>query len=346
MRWTGGRHDTFEYQRLTRSGEIVGTLDNVLGGSIAENLNTSLKASGSLDLVGDVDLGDDRVRIILHAEEADDSADVVLGTFLASTPSRMHNDRDTTARLSLYSTLLVIDEDRLEETLSVATGSDIVAVARTLAVDAGVSAIALPSAYTNTTPLLFEAGRTKLDVVNALLEYAGYASATMNPLGVVVMAPYIVAASRALAWTFRDGDGSMFFPEVPIESDWYHTPNVVVVVPTNPSGALVPAKAENNDPACPLSTVTRGRRIVRHESISDAPNQAAVQAKANLLLATSSNNVTTGTIRHTYAPIALGDHVRLDYTRASLDHHMTVQSRDMELVPGLPTTTKVRRFDV
>lgn len=345
MRWTGGRHDTFEYRRLTRTGALVGTLTGVIGGTVAENLNTSLKVSGSLDMVGDADLGNDLVRVIFHAEEDGETAEVVLGTFLASTPSRTHRGSETAARVELYSMLLVLDEDRLERTLSVAAGSDVVSVARQLAADAGVSAIATPSTYVSGTVLIFEAGKTKLEVVNALLEYAGYASASVNAAGVVVMAPYVPPSSRPLAWTFCDGDGSIFLPEVPVEADWYHTPNVVVVTSTN-AGATLSATAENDDPASPLSTVTRGRRIVRCEQVSDVTDQTALQAKADLLLASSSHNVTTGTLKHTYAPLLLGDHVRLAYAGAGIDYRMTVQSRDMELVPGLPTTTKVRRFDV
>jgi len=345
MRWTGGRHDTFEFLRLTRSGDPAGTFDHVTHGEISENSNTSLKVSGFLDVVGDADPGNSLVRVIFRAVEDSETAEVTLGTFFAATPSRVHTDAGTTARIELYSMLLALDEDRLERTLTVASGSDVVSAARQLAVDAGLRVTAAPSAHVSGAALVFEAGTTRLEAVNALLDHAGYASAAVGVDGVVRMFPYVPPASRPLEWTFTDGDGSMFLPEVPVEVDWYHAPNVVVVTSTGATATLT-AIAVNDDPASPLSTVTRGRRIVRYERVSDAAGQEALQAKADRLLASSSRKVTTGTLRHTYAPLSLGGRVRLAYAAAGIDYAMTVQSRDMELVPGLPTTTKVRRFDV
>ena len=87
MRWTVARLDEFVYLRVSRTGEVIGTLTGVSGGSISENLNTALKVSGTLDVV-DTDIADDRVRIIARCDEGGGPEDVVLGTFLASTPAR------------------------------------------------------------------------------------------------------------------------------------------------------------------------------------------------------------------------------------------------------------------
>jgi hypothetical protein len=345
MDWTRTRHERFEYLRLSKAGAHLGPLDGVTGGTISENLNTALKVSGTLTIAGEADLGDERVRVSLVAEQDGTVTEVVLGTFLVSTPSRERLGPDVVTSVELYSTLLILADDKLEETLTVAAGTEAVGYARTLVEAAGLSAVVTPQETPSETTVdaVFEAGKSMLEVVNGLLGFAGYRSADVDAYGSVVLEPYAEVAGRLPAWTFADGDASIFIPPVTDALDWYGTPNVVVVVSTNAETAMT-AVSENDDPASALSTVSRGRRIVRYEEVSDIESQEALQARADLLLVSSARNVNIGTVRHTFAPIATGDVVRLHYAQAGVDYLMVVQSKEMQLVAGVPTTTAMRRF--
>ena len=347
MDWTRPRHERFEYLRIDREGALIGTLGGVTGATISENLNTALKASGTLTVTGEADLDDDRVCAVLIAEQDGETAEVVLGTFLASSPRRSRMGPDVITSVELYSVLLVLLDDKLESTLTVPSGTDAVVYARALVEGAGLTVSVTPdgAAHETTVDAVYEAGTPLLDIVNDMLGFAGYSSAGVDGYGRVTIQPYVDPAGRGPAWTFRDGDGSVFMPPVADELDRYDTPNVVVVRCTGPEDAgLIPAVAENNDPASPLSTVSRGRRIVRYEEVSDIESQEALQAKADLLLLGSTRSVNLGTVRHTYVPLSIGDAARLDYQEAGIDYRMIVQSREMELVAGVPTTTVMRRF--
>lgn len=343
--WTESHEDTFEYIRVdARTMEEREALIGISpGGSISENLNTSLKVSGQLEMVGDLQLDDDLVRIYLNAASDTASVRLALGTFFASTPSRTVTDTTSTATVDMYSTLLQLDEDRVEATYTVAAGTNAIIQAKSLVEASGLAVNATPSTSTTTAAAVFEVGTSKLEIINYLLDFAGYSSAYVDGMGTVMMTPYANPSTRQPVWTFEDGDNSIFLPQVTDELDWYSTPNVVVVTCSN-ADTVMTSVAVNDDPNSPYSTVNRGRRIVRTESVSDIETQAALDAKAQELLNTSSSSVQTETVQHTYAPFASGDVVRLNYQAAAIDYYMAVQSRELKLTPGVPITSSMRRF--
>lgn len=338
-----GRLDRFEYLRVSLDGRVRGRLNNVTGGQISENLNTGLKASGVITAVGGLDVGNDLVRIELVSTLDGDEARVALGTFFAATPVAQVTDTAVTVDADLYSTLLVLDEGAVQATYSIPAGTNALAHARALVEAVGLTVIADDSSAVTTVASTFEAGTSYLEIVNHLLDFAGFGSAQPDGYGRVVMRPYADPTSRQAVWTFTDADGSSMLPELEDELDWFHTPNVVVVTMSNEEEGLI-AVAKNTNPASPTSTVSRGREIVRCETVDDAPSQAALQAKADALLVTSSQLLQRITLKHAFAPIALGDVVAVRYTAAGIDYTLTVRTRELDLLPGVPTTTETRRF--
>lgn len=338
-----GRLDRFEYLRVSLDGRVLGRLSNITGGQISENLNTGLKASGVITAVGGLDVGNDLVRIELVSTLDGEEARVALGTFFVATPVAQVTDTAVTVDADLYSTLLVLDEGAVQATYSIPAGTNALAHARALVEAVGLTVIADDSSAITTVASTFEAGTSYLEIVNHLLDFAGFGSAQPDGYGRVVMRPYADPTSRQPIWTFTDADGSSMLPELEDELDWFHTPNVVVVTMSNEEEGLI-AVAKNTNPASPTSTVSRGREIVRCETVDDAPSQAALQAKADALLVTSSQLLQRITLKHAFAPVALGDVVAVRYTAAGIDYTLTVRTRDLDLSPGVPTTTETRRF--
>ena len=340
MDWSqSGRQDRFEFARVTLQGREVEILDNVVGGQISENLNTSLKASGVLQAVGGLDIGNDLVRVYLVTGDER----IALGTFFVATPVASIGDGVVTVDAECYSTLLVLDEDALETMMSIPAGTNAVAAARAFAESTGLTVFTGESSATTTTSAVYKPGTTLLEVVNDLLDFAGFAAAQVDGYGRVIMRPATDPLSQSPVWTFRDDEASIMLPEMEDELDWYHTPNVVVLTMSNDAGDMV-AVARNDDPASPLSIASRGRRIVRMEDVDDTPNQAALQAKADLLLTTSSQLLQRITLSHSYAPIALGDVIAVEYGAAGIEYVLTVRTRELTLTEGVPTTTEARRF--
>lgn len=348
MDWTHGHTDSFEFIRV-RGGIEYEALSNIKpNGTITRDLNTDLKVSGSLECVGDLGIGSDLIRIYLTAATATGSVRLAIATMFASTPSRTLTDTSTSAKVTLYSTLLQLVEDCFETTYAIPAGTNAIELATQLATSAGLQVKATPSPSTTTAVTTFEAGTSKLKVINYLLDFANYYSAQVDGYGTVIMRPYQSPATRQAVWTFVDGDGSIFVADVTDEHDWYATPNVVVCYTSNTTTDTLTATAVNDGSGIyagsGYSTVARGRRIVKTQSYTDIADQVSLQAKADALLLSSSSTAQTVTVKHAYAPIDIGDVIELDYSSQSIDYDATVQSMDMTLSPSVETTTKMRRF--
>ena len=80
----------YRFVRVSRAtGDEVGEIPALSGGTITRNDDTRIKESAEASLVDDCDFGPDLVRVYLMGEWADGTtADVVLGTFVPVVPSR------------------------------------------------------------------------------------------------------------------------------------------------------------------------------------------------------------------------------------------------------------------
>ena len=88
MNWTKeGRLDRFRYVRVSWPDMAeLGEIGNVTGATVTENSLAELKASGSLEYVGPLDIGDDLVRIYSDSKLDGEQETVCHATFFATTP--------------------------------------------------------------------------------------------------------------------------------------------------------------------------------------------------------------------------------------------------------------------
>ena len=105
-----------------------------------------------------------------------------------------------------------------------------------------------------------------------------------------------------------------------MNGDLYVVPNVVEVVYSTSAGCYY-ARAVNDNPNSPISTVSRGREIVYREmnpSLNGSPTENQTMEYAERLLKEMSTLECTVTYSHGYCPVRLGDCVRLNYTRSGI----------------------------
>ncbi|MEG0462126.1 hypothetical protein, partial [Gordonibacter sp.] len=181
--------------------------------------------------------------------------------------------------------------------------------------------------------------------VNWLLDFAGFAQATCDGYGSVILRPYANPVYCLPTVTLHDDNACIFRSGVVRERDLFDIPNVVAVTRTNASGDPLVATAINDDPASAFSTVSRKRRIVSKETVSDVEDQQALQAKADALLAAKTSVAEGFEIAHSYLPLDMGDVCDFIYRRAGIQHSDLVAVRQsMKLSPGMECTTRFRRF--
>ena len=165
----------------------------------------------------------------------------------------------------------------------------------------------------------------------------------VDEMGRILYAPKQDTASLQPVWTYTDDNSSILLPDMDMDHDLYGIPNVVEVIYSEGSGHYY-AKAVNDDPNSPTSTVSRGREIVYRETnpnlIGD-PTRNQIDEHAKQLLRELSTLEYKVTYTHGYCPVRVGDCVRLNYSRAGLvDVKAKVVSQKIKCESGCQVTEK------
>lgn len=353
---------SFRVMRVDRkSGAETERLQGMVdGGSIERNQDTTVTESGSIDYVGDISgFANDLLRIWADLTYEDDTSEsIALGTFLADGPKREISGGDSTVTpLSLYGRLRELSDDQFAQPLSVPSGSNPLDVVEDIITNCGLELAAhneCPYRLGSTWTFGMDTDTTsgsKLDAINELLDLAGWNAARTDPMGRVVLTPYVNPSDRASSWEFVEGAGARFLRSMTDERDWFDVANQVKVIYGNQDAEYV-GIAVDDDPDSEFSTVTRGRVIGRTETYSDIPDgagaeeiQSMADAKAAELLATERSVIRRVTFTHIYAPITLGDVVRLSYPSGGVDGLFAVRTQTIGLKAGLPVECEARSFE-
>lgn len=343
---TGHRVESCRVDLLTRTEAPAGLLDGVAGGRVTQNVHRPISGGGQLDVV---DVGDNvdwlnaRVRVWWEVAGVEPWP---LGTFLCMADGEARGQATTSREVVLLDKLLILDEDRVESTYSVAAGAVVTDVVADLIASAGESAVAITdSAETLTSGQVWEPGTSKLRIINDLLDAINYFSLRCDGYGRYVAAPYQAPAQRPVEREFIPGEASIHLPELRLERKLSDIPNRVVLVSAggHDEPALV-GVAENTDPGSRFSYPARGRWIVHVEEGVEATSQSVIDSLAARRLTERSTVAAAAEIRHAAVPLALNDVARL--ADGDLDMRAAVQSWDLVLQPGELMRTTIREVQV
>lgn len=353
---------SYRFVRVDRStGEEVCEIRALRGGSISRNDDTRTKESAEVGIVGDADFGPDLVRVYMGAEWPGETASVVLGTFLPSIPGRSVNQLYSTGTLHMSGRLQELLDDQFGSPVTVGKGEVAVERAAEVIEAAGLEVVAEESDYRVTENRYYgvgadqnnsQVGSTKLDMVNDLLDLAGFRAAYTDPMGRVILEKYRDPDEIAPSWSFVEGPSAKFEWSMTEEKDSSSTANhVVVVYGPNEDGERYIGEAWDRDPESPLSTVSRGRTITKSYSYTDMPpgssaeeRQKYANDRAGSLLSTAQSVIWRVNMRHAYAPIAVNDTAELRYQSGGIDGKFQVRAMRLALSGGCPTETELRRF--
>lgn len=165
----------------------------------------------------------------------------------------------------------------------------------------------------------------------------------LDKIGNVMFEPVLDIEQMVPVWTYNDDNSSILYPDISIDHDLYGIPNVVEVIYDDKEKYLISEKV-NEDPRSPVSTVSRGRRImhrVMNPSLHGEITQDALDKYAEELLKTLSSIECSVTYTHGYCPVRVGDCVRLNYTRAGLkDVKAKVISQSIDCSTGCSVSEK------
>lgn len=340
--WTESMQQTFEYHIVDPgTWKDKKRLENVKSASIDWDSNVDTLGSATIDITESI--GECYIRIYLVAIQNGVKEKFSLGTFLVQTPSSSFNGKIENVSMDAYTPLLELSENPPPLGYSIFKEKNIMENAYLIVRER----VRAPIVKTESDKTLYgdfiaNTDDTWLTFTKDLISNAEYEFA-LDELGRILFSPKQDTASLQPVWTYTDDNSSILYPELTVDHDLYKIPNVVEVVYSK-SGEIYSARAVNDDPNSPISTVNRGReiihRVVDPDMIGD-PREGQIQEYADKLLKEMSTLEYTISYTHGYCPVRIRDCVRFDYSRAGFDGvKAKVISQRIKCEPGCPVTEK------
>lgn len=336
---TTHRVESWRVDLLTGDDAPVGVLSGVAGCWLEQNASALIHGGGSMDLT---DVGQDVDWLTMRAQPWWTVAGYgswPLGVYLLASPVEQVRAWGRTWHVELLDKLTVLDQDKIATSFSLPAGTVVTDAVRQVILDAGETAVAITgSPETLPAGMVWEAGTSRLRIVNDLLGTINYWALRCDRYGRYTAAPYVPPAERAPVRAFMPGPDAIHVPEVTRDQDLIAVPNRVVVIAR--SGLDEPALvgvAENTDPESRFSYQGRNNRwITVAEQGIEATSQDVVDAIAARRLVELSAVAATDEIQHAMVPLDPHDVVTLEAARA------TVQGWAVDLAIGTLMRTTVR----
>lgn len=365
----GDRITTYRWEVLEHSAsgqdQLVGVLDGVAEGDLRWTQNAAVKGSGKarvLDLdvaeagklrIADLPLESLRVRPVCVIQGLPENP---LGTFLVSAAVE---DWEATGRvwsLELLDRCTVPSQDAVEEAYAVASGTNIMLEVQAILASAG-EALAIDESVTLATNsgMVWEAGTSKLKIINDLLDVAGYNALWMDGYGNLKVTPRVLPADRSILYELlgfprelRDGAQSIYRPGWQRDRDSFGVPNKVIAVQAagGEDEEAIVGVWTNEDPTSPYSYPSRGRWITHVLDSVETPEGTASEIeeflnnRARATLVQMSAVQAQVKIEHLPIPVRVSDVLRFSHTQAGVDarHVVTNISLDTSALGMMKTT--------
>mgnify|MGYP000007256082 FL=1 len=211
-----------------------------------------------------------------------------LGIFFPTTVQRAYGETGETVAVEAYDRSYRLQETVLAQRLHLDAGASYITVIRQLLTQAGIAlAIVTPCADTlQTAREDWDAGTSYLSIVNQLLTEINYSAIWFDANGYARLEPYAPPDAARIRHRYSAAD----LRQAPVslsgtaQIDLFDRPNVFLVRCSNPDLAQpMTAQAVNDNPQSALSTIRRGRRILKVCQVDNIASQQALQAYANRL---------------------------------------------------------------
>lgn len=318
---------------LDRQDNPLRNLDGVTGGTITWRANSSIKGTGSIQVV---DVGEDnnwlsnRVKPYVTISQGGVEQEYPLGVYLCATPTEKWSGGIRQWDIELTDKLATLDQDAVLGSFSVNKTELLEDVIKDLIQSVGQTVISLGLGGTHlASDTVWEPNTPKLKIVNDLLAAAGYFSLNVDNEGRFRAEPYVEPAKRPVE---LQEDAPFNFAsrvlqdEFSIDTNAYDIPNRYVAVSTSTSDLPAwTAVATNEDPTSPFSFQARGRWITHVETDVEVSEPAVLETRAKQGLAQMTQTNLRLEVRHPYLP-GLRENDIVEFVGADLSTKCAVSS--------------------
>lgn len=339
------RMPRWEHWLLNSLDEPVARLDGVTGGSVTLQGLTRLGGHGDLDL-DERGQGIDWLKYRVQSIYSTGTESWPVSTMMLSSPTEHYAGGRVSYKVGLLSKVAIVDEDAFDTGYSLPAGANIIDAVTTVLESTGETRIAVTrSDATLSNPQAWEAGESKLTIVNDLLTAAGYWTLWADGSGQYRVEPYLDPADRSVSWEFVQGEASIHMPDWEREQDLSSVPNRFICVGQGDDEAppLV-GVAENMDPDSPFSFQARGRWITRREDGVEATDQAVITQIAQRRLLEQMSPVEHVKARHAVVPLHPNEAIL--FSDSGFTRRLTVLNMSIPFTDDADVSAEWRRIGV
>jgi len=153
-----------------------------------------------------------------------------LGTFLLSSPDKMSDGKIVTRSIAGYDLLLALDQDKTTASSSYDAGTSVIDTVESILTSVGtwVNYYVEASSETLAENMSYEIGRSKLFIINSLLNTINYTPLWADGNGVIRSIPWSDIVNKT--WEFEDNTESLYESGINLKLDYSQMYNKVVVI--------------------------------------------------------------------------------------------------------------------
>jgi hypothetical protein len=354
------RSTEFLVQVLDQYQNLKFTLEGMsVGGSLQWSAYASIKGSGQFTVTDTgqaIDWLND--RLLVQAITVDNEAEPVttdLGLFLCAAPTAKWDAAHRVWSVELLDKLSILDSDVVTtssgnaETYSVHAGDNPITKVKDIIADAGESSSSIRDdddarVSTDTT---WDAGTTRLKIINDLLSSANYFSLWCDGQGeyraIKYQAPNERSPEYVTSSPFVEGYRALFSPSWEHDEDIYDVPNRYILIQMGTEDKAGLSSVATNEHGDRFSFEARGRWITKTETGVEATSQASLDAQAQQKLDVAQSVTSKMNVEHVYLPGLLVNSV-VNFSAGKLGYILaTVSKTEIPLDPLKLVKTTLRK---
>lgn len=317
--WSRSMTRTYEYYEVDpNTWKDIKPIQNIKSSTINRDSSAETLGSATIDVTDLV--GECYIRIYLIAIQNEIESKIPLGTFLVQTPSSSFDGKVRNVSMDAYTPLIELKENNTPIGYSLLKDDNIMSEAYQITRDnCRAPVVETTSDKKLLSNFVAETDEKWITYISNLIAQAKFRY-DLDELGRILFAPIQKVEELQPVYTYNDDNSSILYPDLSLKHDLYGIPNVVEVI-CSTGTELHYAKAVNDDPNSPTSTVRRGREIkhrITDPELPGYPTKEQIDEYAEDTLKSLSSMEYTITYKHGYCPVRIGDCVRLNYKSAGL----------------------------
>lgn len=351
MNWNGNRYkEKYTFKRVAwENWQEHEEYKYITGGEIELAEDSELKVTGSFDFDGlELPNARDLLRVYYSFEDsAGEEAYEPIATLFLSMAEVSYTDTDKGAEAKGsadgLSVLSVLGNRVAGVPMTFKRNANCIYETEQLIRSCGLLTETEISSFCLTADHTFDADATYLEIVNWLLDTAGYLDAYPDALGAVVLRSQASAQNSTESVYFANDAKSIMYPEVEVTNEWQETPNVVRLL-YNTDSAYLTAEARNLSGSRASLDASGAREVTYFDEVSELGSGNRLEylrQLAETTLREQSCDIEYVTFEHAYIPLQLHDKVQIDY--GEFRWQGFADNINIELTPGTKTQTKIRK---